>query len=231
VVVLLAVFVACRHHPDTIIDIIPPDDNGGNGGGVNPIDTVTNPCSPDTVYFTNTVLPIILSHCSMPGCHNEATNDNDSIVLTNYSQIMGYVEPGDLNSSELWDDAIAETDPDKIMPPPDANALTANEMELIADWIEQGALYNSCPECDSTFAFAEDILPIIQNNCTGCHSGNDPEAGLLLVTYSDVQAAVTSNGLMDRVNDDINPMPPINQLNDCVKNQIQSWIDAGMPNN
>lgn len=228
VFLLLAILVACKHHPETMMDVIPPDDNGGGG---NPNDTIVDPCSPDSVYFTNTILPLITSRCAMSGCHNTPTETNDSIVLTNYAQIMLYVEPGDLNSSELWDDAIAETDPDKIMPPPDATALTANEMELIADWIEQGAQNNSCTECDSTFAFTEDILPIIQNNCNGCHSGNDPEAGLLLVTYSDIQAAVTSNGLMDRVNDANNPMPPINQLNDCVKNQIQSWIDAGMPNN
>jgi len=115
-IVLLAILMACKHHPDVITDIIPPDDNGG----VNPNDTVIDPCSDDTVYFANTVLPIILSHCSMPGCHNTPTNDNDNIVLTNYEQVMNYVVPGDLNSSELWDDAIAETDPDKIMPPPDA---------------------------------------------------------------------------------------------------------------
>lgn len=226
-IVLLAILMACKHHPDVITDIIPPDDNGG----VNPNDTVIDPCSDDTVYFANTVLPIILSHCSMPGCHNTPTNDNDNIVLTNYEQVMNYVVPGDLNSSELWDDAIAETDPDKIMPPPDATPLTEVEMQLIADWIQQGAQNNSCIECDSTFAFADDILPIIENNCAGCHSGNDPEAGLLLVTYSDIQAAVTSNGLMDRVNDANNPMPPNNQLSDCIKSQIQSWIDAGMPNN
>jgi uncharacterized membrane protein len=230
VFLLLAILVACKHHPETIMDIIPPD-NGGNGGGGNPNDTIVDPCSPDSVYFTNTILPLITSRCAMSGCHLEVTDTNRSVVLTNYAQIMEYVEPGDLDGSELWDDAIAETDPDKIMPRPYATPLSETEKEAIKKWIQQGARNNSCTECDSTFAFAADILPIIQNNCIGCHSGNDPEAGLLLVTYSDIQAAVTSNGLMDRVNNANNPMPPTNQLNDCIKNQIQSWIDAGMPNN
>jgi uncharacterized membrane protein len=225
--VTIGLIGGCKHNPEIV------DDNGaggGGGGGGNPNDTII-PCVEGTVYFTNTILPLITSRCAMSGCHNTPTETNDQIVLTTYAEIMLYVEPGDLDSSELWDGAIAETDPEKIMPPPDATALTEFEKGLIADWITQGAQNNSCTECDSTYAFAADILPIIQNNCTGCHSGNDPEAGLLLVTYSDVQAAVTSNGLMDRVNDAANPMPPINQLNDCVKNQIQSWIDDGMPNN
>jgi uncharacterized membrane protein len=231
-IVLLALFVACKHHPDSITDIIPPDDNGGNGGGVNPIDTVTNPCNPDTVYFTNTVLPIILSHCSMPGCHNEATNDNDGIVLTNYSQIMNYVEPGDLNSSELWDDAIAETDPDKIMPPPDANPLTSDEMSAIQNWIIQGAQNNSCSECDSTFAFTADILPIIEANCTGCHSGNNPSGNLSLSNFSQIQSAAVSGNLMDRINGIGGIMPPnSNGIGSCHKNQIQEWINSGTPNN
>ncbi len=144
---------------------------------------------------------------------------------------MLYVQPGSLSSSELWADAIDETDPDKIMPPPYATPLTYDEKEAIRKWILQGALNNSCGDCDTTFAFNADILPIIQSNCTGCHSGNSPEAGLVLASYSDIQAAVISNDLMGRINDPLNPMPPNNQLNDCLKNQIQSWVDADMPNN
>lgn len=219
----------CKHHPDTIIDIIPPD---ADGGGINPIDTVTNPCNPDTVYFANTVLPIILSHCSMPGCHNTPTNDNDGIALTNYSQIINYAEPGDLNSSELWNDAIAETDPDKIMPPPGSNPLTSIEMLAIRTWILQGALNNSCSECDTTFEFTADILPIIQSNCTGCHSGSNPSGNLSLSTFIQIQASASNGSLMNRINGIGGIMPPnSNGIGNCHKNQIQDWINAGTPNN
>jgi hypothetical protein len=85
--------------------------------------------------------------------------------------------------------------------------------------------------CEASFRFSSDILPIIETNCKGCHSGSDPDAGLLLVTHSDIQAAVTSNGLWERINDTENPMPPSNALSDCNKKQIQSWIGADMPNN
>ena len=27
-------------------------------------------CSPDTVYFANTILPLLSSNCAMSGCHN-----------------------------------------------------------------------------------------------------------------------------------------------------------------
>lgn len=223
----IAAFSACKHHPETLLIIDPPVNDG-----VNPIDTATNPCSPDTVYFTNTILPIILSHCSMPGCHNTATDDNNGIVLTNYGQIMNYVQPFSLGGSELWDDAINETDPDKIMPPPDANQLTSAEMTSIQSWILQGALNNSCSECDSTFTFTTDILPIIQSNCAGCHSGNNPSAGLMLETHGQIQAAASSGNLMNRINGVGAIMPPnSNGISSCHKNQIQQWINTAMPNN
>jgi uncharacterized membrane protein len=211
--------IGCKHHPEITLDI---PNNNNNGGGVNPN---------DTVYFTNTILPLITSRCAMSGCHDAPTDENRDVVLNTYNDIMLFVEPFSLSGSELWDDAINETDPDKIMPPLDATPLTAAEIALIEEWILQGALNNTRTECDSTFAFAADILPIIENNCTGCHSGNDPEAGLMLVTHSDIQTAVISNGLMARVNNSDNPMPPSNELSDCIKSQLQSWIDDGMPNN
>lgn len=224
---LIAIFSACKHHPETLLIVNPPIN-----GEVNPIDIVTNPCSPDTVYFTNTILPILLSHCSMPGCHNTATNDNGGIVLTNYSQIMNYVQPFSLGGSELWDDAINETDPDKIMPPPDANQLTSAETTSIQSWILQGALNNSCSECDTTFTFAADILPIIQSNCSGCHSGNNPSAGLMLETHDQIQACASSDNLMNRINGEGAIMPPNSYgIGSCHKNQIQEWINEGMPNN
>jgi len=87
--------------------------------------------------------------------------------------------------------------------------------------------------CNTTFAFSADILPIIETNCTGCHSGSNPDAGLLLETHSDVVIAVREEELWERINDSEDPMPPspFNELSDCNKNQIQSWIEADMPNN
>ncbi len=231
ILICILFITACKHHPDTT-DVPTPDNNDSTDYGVNPIDTVTNPCVPGTVYFNNTVLPIILSHCSMPGCHNTSTDENDGIVLTSYNQIMNYVEPGDLISSELWDDAINETDPDKIMPPSGSIPLSAAEISAIQTWILQGALNNSCSECDSTFTFSSDILPIIEANCAGCHNSSNPSAGLSLVTHGQIQACALSGSLMDRINGIGGIMPPnSNGISTCKKNQIQDWINAGAPNN
>lgn len=225
-ITLIGFLTACKHHPETT-DLPPTDDIGNN-----PIDNATNPCDQDTVYFANTVLPILLSHCSMPGCHNTATEDNDGIVLTSYSQIMNYVEPGDLSSSDLWDNAIAETDPDKIMPPQGSEPLTNEQITAIQTWIEQGALNNSCSACDTTFTFAADILPIIQQNCMGCHNANNPEGSLSLTNHAEIQATALLGGLMNRLNGIGGIMPPnSNGISTCDKNRIQQWIDAGAPNN
>ncbi len=63
-----ALLISCTHNPD---DIILPQDNGGTEP---PIDTIA--CDPDTVYFQNTVLPLIQSTCATTGCHDAASHQH-----------------------------------------------------------------------------------------------------------------------------------------------------------
>ena len=63
-------FAACVHEPqDDLLGNGNTDDNngGGNGGGGGETD-----CDPNTVYFTNTILPLLQSRCAQPGCHAQA---------------------------------------------------------------------------------------------------------------------------------------------------------------
>jgi hypothetical protein len=60
---------SCKHAP-----LIPVDNNPIDPIDTtqNPIDTVATgiPCSPDTVYFQNTILPMLIANCTQSGCHN-----------------------------------------------------------------------------------------------------------------------------------------------------------------
>ena len=70
------------------------------------------------------------------------------------------------------------------MPP--TNPLPESKRQLIRLWILQGGLDEDCGEmpCETeNVTFSVNILPIIQNNCQGCHSGTDPAAGLSLLSY------------------------------------------------
>ncbi|HNH23037.1 MAG TPA: hypothetical protein PLY26_12860, partial [Ferruginibacter sp.] len=82
-VMAIALFFSCKHEPT---GTVPPT----------PIDGGTQACSTDTVYFQNKVLPLIVSSCAKPGCH-DAISRQDGIELTSYDKIMasGEVRPGD----------------------------------------------------------------------------------------------------------------------------------------
>ena len=46
--------------------------------------------------------------------------------------------------------------------------------------------------------YAEAVMPIMEQNCTGCHSGVAPSGGLGLDSYSSVRNSMSST--LDRVN-------------------------------
>ncbi len=146
------------------------DDPGGGG----------NPCDPDTVYFQNEILPLILSSCATTDCHDRLTDEQD-ILLVDYASIIQYgeIEPGDPDNSKLYE-KIIDTDPDDRMPPPPANPLTIEQKNNIKKWIEQGAKNNYCDEdCDTTnVTFSGTIWPVIELNCFGCHSGPEPSGNI-----------------------------------------------------
>jgi hypothetical protein len=91
--------------------------------------------------------------------------------------------------------------------------------------------------CDTTHpvSYSHHILPILQNYCYSCHSGNTPSSGYHLDTYSDVKDQVNAQNLVNCVYHvhGYNQMPPGNfQLDSCFLKQISYWADSlGAPNN
>ena len=223
-------FNACKHEPDEIV-------------GPDPVDTSGNPppagipCDPDTVYFTNTIGPLLLSSCGVAGCH-DAGSAQDGVILTDYASILttGGIKPGNPSDSEIYE-KITETDPEKVMPPPPKNPLTAEQIDMIYKWILQGAKNNSCTEteCDTiNVTYSSTIRPIIQNSCLGCHSGASPSGGIRLETHSDVVAVVTNGKLLGTIRHEqgYSAMPKNGaKLDDCYITQIEKWINNGAPNN
>ena len=57
---------SCKH------DVIFPPDYGYSGKpNLNPTPTPeSNTCNPDSVYFNQRIMPILVSNCTMSGCHN-----------------------------------------------------------------------------------------------------------------------------------------------------------------
>ncbi len=218
-----ALFAACQHQADTTII-------SGNGG-VGTVVTNPHSCDPDTVYFMNDVLPLIVSSCAMPECHDAITHAQD-IRLFDYAHIMQQIDPGDPDGSDLYDELFDG------MPPAEAGGpLSSEQTEMIRTWILQGALNNSCVEdCDpnAPVTFSGILWPLVEANCTGCHSGTNPSGGVSLTDYTSVYNSCMNGNFMNSLNgtNGVSIMPNgTGGLPSCQIDQFQAWVDAGAPNN
>ena len=94
---------------------------------------------PDTVSFSQYIIPIFSEHCAISGCHEtggvapDLTPDNAWSDLWLY----GFVDTTSPPSSELYERMISNSEP---MPP--SGKLTGGQDQLVLAWIEQGALDN-----------------------------------------------------------------------------------------
>lgn len=99
-----------------------------------PVDTLPiDPPSIDTVYYSTQVWPIIQEECR--GCH-VGPNAGAGILLTNYEQVRDASVNGQLLNSILYNGISTP------MPPVQYGPLPDEQVKLIEDWIEQGALNN-----------------------------------------------------------------------------------------
>ncbi|MCB0519818.1 MAG: hypothetical protein H6577_02845 [Lewinellaceae bacterium] len=192
------------------------------------------PCDPDTVYFQNTILPLLQSSCAKSGCHDAITH-KEGVRMTDYANIKKEVKAGNPSQSKLYK-VLFQNGEEKMPPPPEAD-LTAEQKNLIKKWIEQGALNNECNEnyggCDTTgITYSGFIYPLLANYCTGCHGGPHPSDGLDLTTYEYVKNNALSGELYGAISHDpfYKPMPDGGQqLSACFINKVKAWIDSGMP--
>ena len=212
------------------------------GGPVDPIDTTGmagNSCDPDTIYFTKDVMPILLSSCGMALCHDDITKSGD-IQITSYETLIesDILVPGDPDDSEMYQ-RMSSTDPFEVMPPSPRGPISSINIETVRKWIEQGALNNDCKvdtTCNipGTVSFANDVFPVIDKYCVGCHSGGNPLAGLFLKTYDDVKKVADNGKLVGVIDHEMGfpPMPKnMPKLMDCKIETIRQWVDSGAPNN
>ncbi|HOY06238.1 MAG TPA: hypothetical protein PLO67_12600 [Saprospiraceae bacterium] len=239
-IALLAYTSACKREPVYIgyIDPNPIDTTGGPGDTtiITPPPPVTHPCDPDSVYFTQQILPILTSNCAMSGCHNAASHE-EGVILDNYTNTRntGKINLGSPSNSKLYR-VLNQTN--ERMPPAPMAALPLDQRALILKWIQQGALNLTCDaDCDTTnVTFTTSVMPIITLKCKGCHSGTNPSGNIALTNYTQVKATVTSGTLMGSILHQAGyvAMPqPIGsaQLPDCDISKLQIWIAAGAPNN
>lgn len=227
--VLLMIIAGCQHKTDTPTPLV-NNGNGSsnNGNGVSNTDT--------GICFQRDILPIFISNCAKSGCHDAATQQ-DGYRFDSYQAIVSKkFYPGSAGATELYE-KITEDRHDKIMPPPPNAPLTAQQVALIRDWINKGALNsaNCSSGCDTTqFAYTAAIKPLFDNNCKGCHNNTLSSGGHSFETHSSTVAVVNSGRILGAIKHqtDYKAMPQgSNKLSDCQITKIEKWIAAGSPNN
>lgn len=216
---VLTLLIACYHKAD--ISIPPP---------VPPPPGPEFKCSHDSIYFVNTVYPIILSGCAKSGCHDQEKH-KEGLILDNYQSIMELVIPFDPQGSKLY--SVLFSTPGGRMP--QGEPFSMEKKSVIYYWIAQGARNNKCDSivCDTTsVTYTGSVNPIIQTWCIGCHSGSKPANNIALETYNDVVACANSGGLLGSVThgSGYSPMPKGGpQLSPCEIGTIEKWINTGKP--
>ena len=246
---------ACKHSPIVDMDGVTPIDTTSNPMDTtsNPMDSTSNPmdttstdttgidipCEEDVIYFERDVLPLLQSNCAFSGCHDAASAE-DGVILISYETVMATadVERFNLEDSEIYE-VLVHSDPDERMPPTPRMPLPADQIQLIAEWILQGAENLSCDDngtsCDTAqVSFSSFVKPLLDGTCVGCHSGNSPSGGVGLDSHARVAVVAENGKLFGAINHDngFKAMPQGgSKLPQCDINKIKAWIDAGAINN
>ncbi|CAN5463595.1 hypothetical protein BH11BAC1_BH11BAC1_22050 [soil metagenome] len=230
--IMILLFWGCKHEP-LIVPVL--SINGENPSSQDTTSYNETPCDPDTAYFINNVLPLFISNCAKSGCHDAASHE-DGIILDSYINIIntGDIEAGNPGAGKIVE-KISETDPDDIMPPPPNTPLTSAQINMITDWINQGALNNSCNGCETVnVTYSGTVAPLLLSKCVGCHNNNTTSGNINLSNYSGVQQQALNGRLVGTVSHSAgySPMPKGGaKLPQCEIDELIVWIAAGAPNN
>lgn len=99
-----------------------------------------------------------------------------------------------------------------------------------------GVVLPCTPECKAQstsdaikdeVSYENDIRPIVNNFCTTCHSGKNPEGDFVLDSYKDVRSYAEEGTLLERINDADDPMPPSGQLPKYMRRLFKVWAENG----
>ena len=125
------------------------------------------------VDYQTEIQPIFNADCT--NCHGYP-NQYGNLVLFSYDDLInsGAVVPGDASSSSLYDRITRDESENGDMPP--TGSLTSVEIGLIADWINDGALFeelNDITGCMDSNAIdcGDDIDSTYFPECATCSDG------------------------------------------------------------
>jgi hypothetical protein len=211
---------SCKHEPTE-----PIAQNTTTGTTTSGTTTSTLPPN-DSVCFNTQILPFFITTCGSDGCHS-ATNPQKGYNLTTYAGIMTGIVPFQPTQGKIMD----EID-DGDMPP--AGPLSATQKALLVKWISEGATQRNCNNtCDTTnVTYNNQVSPIVQTYCVGCHNGTSGGGGVNLNSYTAVKTATQTGKVLCSIKHQsgCSAMPKsAAQLNLCQIRIFELWHANGCP--
>ncbi len=181
-----------------------------------------------TVCFSSDIMPMVISTCAKPGCH-DAIYHKENLSLTDYTSISKDALNGDLMRYARYGSSEMKVNTPS---PQTLTTLDFTSLSMIQKWIDDGAPNSFCDNCDTiNVKYSTHISSFIQKNCTGCHSSS---AVTQLTNYTQVKATVDNGKMYCAITHSSGclPMPQGgNKLSDCNIRMLKIWIDAGALNN
>ena len=200
-----------------------------------------------TSDFEASVLPLFQAKCVK--CHG-ATNSKGELDLASISGLRrggesgSVIKPGNAKESSLFEKLTSGE-----MPPDKSEALTAEQIEVVRQWIDSGAKSaddSGDPSNSDDAVTQHDVIPIFLRRCIVCHGSHRQEGGLDLRTRETILLGGKSgpalvlndpdhSRLLQRIR--AGEMPPPDRLVEAsVKpvepselNTLTRWISAGAP--
>lgn len=222
-VLFTAMLVSCKHEA-----FVTPNVTGGTG-------TVIPTGPAGTVCFESDILPLFLSGCAKSGCHDAGTRA-EGYVLDSYNNIVRKgISAGNAGNSKIYQVLVKSGD--SRMPQRPNPAFTTDQINLIIQWINEGA--NNTTNCNtsacdtSAVTYSKSVSPIIQSACLGCHNSSLANGGYNYSTYAGLKSSVDKGRLLGAINYQAGfvGMPQGSHLTTCQIAIFRKWVQAGAPNN
>ena len=152
-----------------------------------------SPAQPISLLFETDIRPLFERKCAH--CHSETVRKGD-LDVSSMTGLHKGGESGESALAESWDEGMLWMMLDsESMPPEGEEALTAEELTKIQNWLKAGAPAKEQVQLTETIT-QHDVLPILLLRCTACHGAQLQEAKLDLRSIGGLKAGSENGPVM-----------------------------------
>lgn len=155
------------------------------------------------LWFEDEIAPLLNQHCI--DCHN-ADELEAGLNLSTAAAVVEGGESGPIFAVGNRRHSLLFEVIESGEMPPDGDSLSADEIERVGRWIDQGAAFRDPPETAARPADQHDVLPILLLRCTACHGAEVRRGELDLRTIEGLRQGGSSGAVAIAGDPDASPL-------------------------